>query len=77
MFSMPFFLDNQLIRHLEKLLLSLIPQFKHFLTLLILDVTFCFLGYYYNYGFHTIFPLYLYTLLVLFINSWYAYSEAF
>ena len=36
-----------LIHHQEKLLLSPIPHFK-LLTLLILDVTFCFLVYYYN-----------------------------
>ena len=66
-----------LIRHLEKLLLSPNPQFKTLVTLLILDVTFYFLGYYYNYGSRTIFPLYLHTLLVLFMNGWYAYSEEF
>ena len=33
--------------------------------------------YYYNYGFITIFPLCLYTLLVLFMISWFAHPEAF
>ena len=40
--------------------------------------TFCFLVYYYfNYGFSTVSLLCLYTLLVLFLGSWFAYSEAY
>ena len=46
--------------------------------MLIPNDTFCFLVYYYfNYGFNTVFPLCLYTLLVLFLDSWFAYSEAY
>ena len=38
--------------------------------MLIPNDTFCFLVYYYfNYGFNTVFPLCLYTLLVLFLDS--------
>jgi len=38
----------------------------------------CFLVYYYyDYGFSTIFLLCLYTLLVLFMVSWFAHSKAY
>ena len=48
------------------------------LTLLIPDDAFCFLDYYYyDYGFSTVFLLCLYTLLVLFMGSWFAYSEVY
>jgi len=46
--------------------------------ILIPDDTFCFMVYYYfNYGFSAVSLLCLYTLLVLFMGNWFAYSKAY